>query len=270
MCPAELNPPLAGKRVLVLRAEGQAGEAARLLRDRGAEAVVVPMLVIGPPDDLLLAEQAVVRLAGGMYDWVAFTSANGVERAWDLAIQAGFGVQAFAGVKIAAVGPATAAALGAHALSVRIVASESRGEGLAREMLATGVGGRVLLLRAEVGRDALPGALEAAGCAVDVVAVYRTRAAEGSSGVLRSLFEPLSLDAVLFTSSSTVAHVQEALGDAAASLLGRIRVATIGPVTTETARTHGIFVDVEASPYTLPSLVSALEASFAEKPNPCP
>jgi uroporphyrinogen III methyltransferase/synthase len=126
---------------------------------------------------------------------------------------------------------------------------------------------RVLLLRAEVARDALPDALRAAGCAVDVVAVYKTRPAEGLASALRSLFDPLALDAVLFTSSSTVTHVATALGAEAAALLGRVRVASIGPVTTETATTLGIRVDAEASPYTVPALVLALEESLGGSPS---
>jgi uroporphyrinogen-III synthase len=262
--PAELSRPLLGKRVLVLRAEGQAGEVADLLKERGAEPVVVPTLVIEPPNDPDLAAQTLRGLGrDATYDWVAFTSANGVEHAWELALRTGVAAHAFDEVRIAAVGPATAAALTRHGLSAHVTATESRGEGLAKEMLLT-MGGpaRVLLLRAEVARDVLPEALRAAGCAVDVVAVYKTRAAEGLAGRLRSLFEPLTLDAVLFTSSSTVTHVQGALGADGATLLAQIRVGSIGPVTTETAKAHGIRVDVEASPYTLPALVSAVEASF--------
>jgi uroporphyrinogen III methyltransferase/synthase len=247
-----------------MRAEGQAGEAVELLEGRGAEAVVVPTLVIRPPDDPALAEQALLRLAGhATYDWVAFTSANGVEHAWDIALRACVGARAFAGAKIAAVGPATALALARRGLSAQVVAKESRGEGLARDMLlAMGHAARVLLLRAEVARDALPDALLAAGCTVDVVAVYKTLAAEGLAGALRSLFEPLTIHAALLTSSSTVTHVKAALGADTAALLARIRLASIGPVTTETARAEGIRVDAEASPYTLAALVSALEATF--------
>jgi uroporphyrinogen III methyltransferase / synthase len=259
-----LKRPLLGRRVLVMRAEGQAGEAVELLRGRGAEAVVVPTLVIGPPNDPAPAEQALLRLSGhASYDWVAFTSANGVEHAWNLAARAGVGREAFAGARIAAVGPGTAAALGGHGLSAQLIAKESTGEGLAGDMLlAMGNAARVLLLRAEVARDALPDALLAGGCSVDVVAVYKTRAAEGLAGSLRSLFEPPAIDAALLTSSSTVTHVKAALGAETAALFARIRVASIGPVTTETAKAQGIRVDAEALPYTLAALVAALEATF--------
>jgi len=260
--------PLEGKRVLVTRAEAQAGEAAELLREKGAEPVIVPTIVIGPPGDPTLAERALLHME--RYDWIAFTSQNGVERSLEFLVGAGQGQDAgrLGSAKVAAVGPATAAALTRQGISVDLIARESQGDGLAKEMLRVFQGPRrVLLLRAEVAREALPETLRAAGCTVDVVPVYATRPAPGLAATLAGLFAEGGprLDAALFSSSSTVTHVCDALGKRAQALLGGVVIASIGPATSETARTRGLRVDVEASPHTLPALIDALEASFAPK-----
>lgn len=169
--------PLFGKRVLVTRAEAQAASAAALLRDAGAEPVVVPTIVLGPPPDPALLARGIAELRAGSYAWVAFTSANGVDRTWEAIAAAGGDARAFGAARLAAIGPATAAALERHGLRPDVVAKEFRGEGLAREMLATMSKnpGRVLLPRAAKAREVLPETLRAAGWVVEVVAAYETR-----------------------------------------------------------------------------------------------
>jgi uroporphyrinogen III methyltransferase/synthase len=258
--------PLEGKRVLVTRAEAQAGEAAELLQAKGAHAVVIPTIAIGPPDDPKPAEDAALRVAS--YDWVAFTSQNAVERTLELLSRLGREARALASLKVAAVGPATADALRRHGIEPTLVAKDSQGEGLAREMLhVLGGAKRVLLPRAQVAREALPESLRAAGCTVDVVAVYATRPAPGLAASLGPLFgdERPGLDAALFTSGSTLTHVCDALGATAAARLAKVVVAVIGPVTRAEAEKRGIRVDVEASPPTVPALVDALETFFRSR-----
>jgi uroporphyrinogen III methyltransferase/synthase len=182
-------------------------------------------------------------------------------------VAAGGDARAFAATRLAAIGPATAAALERHGLRADVVAREFRGEGLAEEMLAaivrTGSKGRVLIARAARARDALPDALRAADCTVDVVAAYETRpAAREAVDRLVAAFEAGNVDAVTFTSSSTVEHLCDALGARAADVLGTTRIASIGPVTSATARARGLRVDVEAAPYTLPALIGALARSY--------
>ncbi len=172
---------LAGKRVLVARAEGQTDASARLLRERGAEPVVIPSIAIGPPDDAAALREALTpaRLAG--VDWVVFTSANGVEHTWRALAEAGRGREVFAAARFAVVGAATREALEAHGASADVVAKEFRGEGVARALLdaigetSAARPARVLLLRAQEASDIVPQALLAAGVEVDVVAAYRTR-----------------------------------------------------------------------------------------------
>jgi uroporphyrinogen III methyltransferase/synthase len=260
--------PLFGKRVLVTRAQEQALGTADLLREQGAEPVVVPTIAIRPPSDPEPLARALSDLRSGKYTWVAFTSANGVERTWEALAASGGDARAFGASRLAVIGPATAGALERHGLRADATAKEFRGEGLAEEMLrlVTGSPQRVLLARAAKARDALPQMLRAAGWEVDVVPAYETHPAPRES-VDRLVLELEAgrIDAVTFTSSSTVDNLCDLLGDArAAALLARPRVASIGPVTTQAALARGLRVDVTAARYTLPDLVLALADSWAE------
>ncbi|MDB4934020.1 MAG: Uroporphyrinogen-III methyltransferase [Labilithrix sp.] len=260
--------PLFGKRVLVTRAREQAGGAAALLRERGADPVVVPTIEIHPPSDPSAMIDAVQAMADS-YDWVVLTSANGVEKLWAEIKRQGKDARAFGRAKIAAIGPGTAAALERCGLSADAIAKEHRGEALAAEVLQAMQGSaskpRVLIARAEVARDVVPDTLRAAGCDVDVVSVYKTRSPPRALlQALSSLLDAGEIDAVTFTSSSTVEHLCDALEARAAELLAKTCVASIGPITTETAKKRGIRVDVVASEFTIPGLVSALEKHFAK------
>ena len=257
--------PLFGKRVLVTRARDQAGGTAALLRDRGAEPVVVPTIEIHPPGDPEPLAAAIVVLRAGAYEWVAFTSANGVDRTWAALEAAGADARAFAAARVAAIGPATARAIERRGLRPDLVATEFRGEALAAALLeAPGSGrARVLLARAAVARDVLPEALRAAGWQVDIVAAYETRPT--SNDVVERLTRELAagrIDAVTFTSSSTVDNLCDLLGPDAALRLAGARIASIGPVTTATAVGRGLRVDVTARAYTVPGLIDALEESY--------
>jgi uroporphyrinogen III methyltransferase/synthase len=238
-----------------------------LLREAGAEPVVVPTIVIGAPDDPAPLQHALARLRTGAYAWVAFTSANGVERTWAAIVRAGGDARAFGAARLAAIGPATAAALESHGLRADVQAKEFKGEGLADAMLAhmgPPSGGRVLVLRAAKAREVLPEALRAAGWEVDVVAAYQTRPPERASvEALVHELEAGRIDVVTFTSSSTVDNLCDLLGSDAPRLLSRPRIASIGPITTATARGRGLRVDVTAAEYTLPGLVRALAQATA-------
>ena len=255
--------PLFGKRVLVTRAREQAGKTASLLRERGADPVVVPTIEISPPTDCGPMTEAAGAL--GRYGWIVLTSANGVDRLWAEVRRQGKDARAFASAKIAAIGPGTASALERLGLAADLVPEVHKGEGLAEELLAAiGTGRpRVLLARAEVARDVVPDALRAAGCEVDVVPVYKTHAPPRPFlDALAALLEGGEIDVVTFTSSSTVEHLCDALEGRAPKLLLNTCVASIGPITTETARKKGLRVDVTASEHTIPGLVSAIEGYF--------
>jgi uroporphyrinogen III methyltransferase/synthase len=261
--------PLFGKRVLVTRARDQAGAAADLLREEGAEPVVVPTIELRPPADPAPLARALDGLRTGLYAWVAFTSANGVEKTWEALLARGADARAFGASRLAAIGPATARALEGRGLRADVVAKEFRGEGLADEMRKAlgGEGARVLLARAARARDALPDALREAGCEVDVVAAYETHPPprETVEALVREL-ESGRVDAVTFTSSSTVDHLCDLLGARAGVLLDRPHIACIGPVTADTARARGLRVDVTAAEYTVPGLIHSLARSLEPRP----
>lgn len=255
--------PLFGKRVLVTRTREQASGAASMLRDRGAEPVVMPTIEIHPPSDPAPMQRAIAALSS--YGWVAFTSANGVDRTWREIERQGRDARAFGAAKIAAIGPGTAQALEAHGLRADLVAKEFRGEGLADALLAQmRPKERVLVARAKDAREVLPDTLRAKGHEVDVVPVYETRKPDAASiERLAGLLERGEIDAVTFTSSSTVTNLCDLLGDRAAALLSSAKVASIGPITSETAKKRGLTVDVTADEYTIPGLLAALERAFA-------
>lgn len=258
--------PLFGRRVVVTRAREQGGAAAALLREHGAMPILVPAIAVHPPADAQPLVAAIARLPGG-FDWLVFTSANGVEHTWRELRRQGKDARALGGVRIAAIGPATARALEPYGLVADLVAKEHRGEGLAAELLqAMAPRQRVLLSRAKEAREVLPVDLAAAGHAVEVVAAYETRgaAAEVAAGLAAQL-ESGAVDAVLFTSSSTVKSVCALLGPHAPELLGRTCVASIGPITSDTAAAAGVRVDVTAEAFTLEGLVRALCVRFAPR-----
>lgn len=251
--------PLAGKRVLVLRPEAQARGTADALRARGAEPVVFPVIAITDPDDPDAVLSAVRDLA--RYDWVVFTSVNGVERCFAALERSG---APFSAVHVAAIGPETAQAVRARGHDVTLVAKKYVAEELARALLEHATPRRVLLLRARSAREVLPELLRAAGSEVDVVPVYDTRAVgPEQADAFQNLFRQGAVDVVLFTASSTVAAAVDLLGAEATALLSRVTVASIGPITGATLLARGIRPDVTASEHTLAGLLAALEAHLA-------
>ncbi|MET0595619.1 MAG: uroporphyrinogen-III C-methyltransferase [Polyangiaceae bacterium] len=265
--------PLFGRRIVVTRPAHQAEDTAHKLRAKGAEAVMVPSIAIAPPPDPARLKAAIGVL--GSYDLVAFTSANGVDRTFEAIAASGRDARAFGGALVAAIGPGTEAALARHAIIADVVATEFRGEGLAEAILAKfalhpgpeGKRPRVLILRALSARDALPAALREAGVEVDIVAAYETKPAPAAA--LESLARDLDagrIDAVTFTSGSTVRELVGAMGPAAADLLAKTTVAAIGPVTADVARELGLTVGVVAEAYTVAGLIDSLERHFTAHP----
>ena len=254
------NRPLFGKSLLVPRPAEQGRATAAAIRARGANPRLLPAIEIREPDDPAPLSRAIAGLRD--FEWVLFTSANGVERFMRALARAGLDARAFAGAKIGVIGPKTAAALTSFGLMADLTADEFVGEGLARALLTFGTPKRVLLARALVARDTLPEMLRAAGAQVEVVPVYQTVSADAGAA-LRKHFAEREIDVALFTSSSTVSAVVEALGDAARETLGNVTVASIGPITSQTLADHGVRVDVVASAFTVDGLLDALEAHFA-------
>ncbi len=253
------NRPLFGKTLLVPRPAEQGRATAAAIRARGASARLLPAIEIREPADAQPLARAIAELAS--FEWVLFTSANGVTRFTAALTRAGLDARAFGTAKIGAIGPKTAAALAGFGLRADVIADEFIGEGLARAVLAQGVPKRVLLARALVARDALPELLRQAGSQVSVVPVYETVSADCGEA-LRAHFEKREIDVALFTSSSTVNAVVDTLGARAAELLSQVTVASIGPITSQTLKERGMRVDIEATQFTIDGLLDALERFF--------
>lgn len=254
--------PLFGRRILVTRTRAQASALVRLLAEAGGEVVECPAIEIAPPESLAPLDAALEGL--GRYDWVVFTSVNGVERFFARLDERGGDVRAFRRARIAAIGPETARALMRRHLRPDCVPAEFRAEGLLDALAAEPLEGtRILLPRAAGAREILPDELRARGAEVDEVVSYRSVKPEASRMLLASLLaERRSIDAVTFTSSSTVTHFLALLDEVdredGRARLAATRVACIGPITAATAREAGLRVDVVAEEYTVPALARAV------------
>ncbi|MBX3285323.1 MAG: uroporphyrinogen-III C-methyltransferase [Actinobacteria bacterium] len=245
--------PLAGRRVVVTRARAQASHLAGRLRELGADVVEAPAIAVGPPADGGAALAAAVARVGE-FDWLVLTSTNGVAATFDLVPD----VRALAGVGVAAVGPGTVEALAARRVVADLVPERFVAEGLLAAFPGPPPGGgRVLLAQAAAARPVLAEGLAAAGWAVEAVEAYRTVAVAPDEVTLDRV---AGADAVTFTSSSTVDHLLAAMGDRPLPPV----VASIGPVTSATARDHGLEVAVEAAAHTVDGLVDALVAHLAD------
>jgi uroporphyrinogen III methyltransferase / synthase len=262
------NRPLFGKRVLVTRPQGQAGATARRLRDRGADPIVWPTIVLGPPPDPGRVDQAAREL--DRYDVVAFTSENGVDWFWSAIERAGRDARAFGRARVAAIGTGTAAALARRGVRADIMPADFRGEELAqailecRDALGSARPWRALIPRALVAREVLPELLREAGIEVDVVPVYETRPAPADRrAALQAMLEAGKVDVILLTASSTADALCELLGPRAPELLAGVLVASIGPITTSTAQKLGLTVGVTAEVSTTAGLIAAVERSLA-------
>ncbi len=249
--------PLFGKRLLVPRAERQARDTAARIRERSAEPVVFPVIeIVDPPDSEPLA---CAMKALDAYDWVLFTSANGVERFFAALERGGRDARALGRARVGVIGPGTRAALQRYGIRADVMAEEHGGESLAESIVAAGAS-RELIPRALVARDALPERLRREGAEVDVVPAYQTLPASRERGVeLSEMLVAGALDVSLFTSSSTVHNVADLLGDRAPDLLARTTVASIGPITTGALRERGIRVDVTSTEHTVSGLLDAVE-----------
>ncbi|HEV8022522.1 MAG TPA: uroporphyrinogen-III synthase, partial [Candidatus Lustribacter sp.] len=251
--------PLFGKRVLITRPAAGGAEFAQQLWEAGAEPILASTIAIGPPDDPAAAAAAVARIRE--YSWVVFTSRYGVEAFFDALKASGKDARALGDVKVAVIGPVTAATLTAHGVRADFIpeafVNEAVAEGMVRRTVA---GERVLLFRAQEAREVLAATLRAVGRDVEVVPAYRTRYVDDPE--LRAKAE--RADVVTFTSASTVHGFVHNVPDAPA-VLAHATVATIGQITAATARNLGIRVDIVAAEFTVDGLRDALEEGVTAK-----
>jgi uroporphyrinogen III methyltransferase/synthase len=255
--------PLAGRRIVVTRAVAQAGTFVRLLEDAGAEVIATPTISIDPPETWEPLDAAIRTLDA--FRWVIFTSVNGVTMMGERLLHHGMPWSALSNLRVAAIGPATAAALRASGLQVEIVPEEYRAESLA-ERLRTGVrpGDGVLLPRAADTRDTLVRKLRALGVRVVEVPVYRTRPVLDRAGALRAAIGRGAIDVVTFTSSSTARNFAALFSsEERRRLFANVTIASIGPITAETAASFGFVTRIMPREYTIAALAEAIAGYFA-------
>ncbi len=245
--------PLFGRRIVVTRARHQAAEFSRRLEESGAWVLEYPTIEIRR---LEIADSRLDEVAGA--DWLLFSSVNGVEHFFASYLAAGRDLRELAGVGIAAIGPATAAAVKRRGLKVDVQPLEYRAEALL-EALGEVRGMRMILARAKVAREVLPEQLRARGAEVTVLPVYQTVVPPDSS----QFTEFGEVDMVTFTSASTVGNFDRINGGRAAELLAGVKVAAIGPITAAALRDKGIGVDAMPHDYTIPALAAEIERCFA-------
>ena len=251
--------PLSGKRIVVTRTRKQAGELTSQLRALGADVIELPTIRIEPPTDL--REFAELVQDAHMYDWIVFTSSNGVDAFFEMFFKLYDDAREIGGAKIAAIGPATAQRVRDFHLHVDLQPEEFVAEAVVREFKKQGdvENLRILLARAEKARDVLPTELSKLGAIVDEAFAYRTVPETRDITGARRRFLEEGADLITFTSSSTVENFL-ALGLAWPK---GMRVASIGPITSQTARDHGLTVDIEARRHDISGLVDAIRNFFA-------
>jgi len=247
----------------VTRAREQAADLVRALEALGAEAIVAPVIRIQPLENLASLRAALTGLSA--YRWVVFTSQNAVQIVLDRLVSWGLRTRVFDSTSIAAIGSATAESLRKRGLVPALVPDEFVAEALVDALVHESgslAGARVLVPSAEDARETLTEGLRRHGAAVETIPVYRTVPAHGDFDALISEIIDRRIDAVTFTSSSSVRSFVQLVGSETATS-GRFVTATIGPITAGTARELGLRDVIEAAPHTVPGLVASLVTRFA-------
>lgn len=257
--------PLAGKRILITRAREQSGEFVTFLKKLGAEVIEFPTIEIIPPLSWKELDRAIARLR--TYNWIIFTSANGVIFFWQRLREKGKSNRFPPSLKVCAIGPATANQLRERGVPVHYIPKEFMAESILEGFQEMAIKGkRLLLARAKKARDILPKGLRKMGAEVDVVEVYRTVKPKGGPKKLTELLTDRKIDVIAFTSSSTVNHFAELLKkEDLKKLLKGIAIASIGPVTAKTAKEWRLRVQIQPKQYTIPGLTQAIAQYFNKK-----
>ena len=256
------NRPLLGRKIVVTRARQQASDLVERLSDLGAACLECPTIAIVPPESWEPLDASIRNLSA--YHWLVFTSVNGVRFFFERLHAAGKDARALGHLRTAVIGPATREALAKFGIASDIVPEAYRAESVIEAFAAENVKGRKILLpRAAEARPILPDELSRMGAEVDEVAAYRTTISPESKEELLAHLEAGDVDMVTFTSSSTVKNFNSLLPpDRTESLMKSVAVASIGPITTDTARELGFAVDVTADTYTIPGLCDAIVDFF--------
>jgi uroporphyrinogen III methyltransferase/synthase len=256
---------LFGKTIVVTRAREQASDFRTLLEERGAHCLEFPTIQVVPPTSWTPLDNAIGQLAD--YDWVIFTSVNGVRFFFERLQEQGKDGRALHGIKLGAIGPKTGATIVERGLRPDLIPPEYRAEAVIDALGKDEVSGKKFLLpRAAKAREILPEKLEEMGGKVDVVTAYETVRPPGKAEEVRRLLQKGEIACITFTSSSTVDNFAAMFpDDNLPALVGDAAVASIGPITAETAGGYGLEVDIIPEEYTIEALTASIVEYFSKE-----
>jgi len=255
--------PLFGKRILVTRATDQAGVFSRLLEGYGAQVLECPTIVVTPPESFEELDEALRALEG--YDWLIFTSANGVQFFFERLAGLGLDSRALGSCRVAAVGSKTSESLAGHGIRADLLPSGYHAEGVVAKFAEMDVAGQTALYpKADRGRDVILKGLSGLGMEVVAPVAYRTAIPDAISAEALAALEDRRIDCITFTSSSTVTNLATLLGEnRLIHLLQGVAVASIGPVTSASCRELGLLVDLEPEKSTVEALTEEIVAYYS-------
>ena len=258
--------PLFGKGIVITRPERQADDLARLLISEGAYAIPFPTIKIVPPASWQELDEAIIQLT--TYDWLIFTSANGVQFFFERLREKNKDIRDLKGIKICCIGPATARQIEDKGIKVDLVPAQFIAEGILQSFAGMDLkGSKILIPRAAKARDVLPEGLKKLGASVDVVATYQTVNSGRKKEELAELISDNKVDVITFTSSSTVTNFVEIMGRDF-KLPAHVDIACIGPVTADTAKKAGFRINISQEEYTMEGLVQSLVDHVKNKSAP--
>ncbi|WP_320044144.1 uroporphyrinogen-III C-methyltransferase [uncultured Desulfobacter sp.] len=250
--------PLFGKKIVITRARAQASGLVAELNRLGAQCIEIPTIKIAPPEDKKPLEAAIDNL--DQYNWLVLTSVNGVKFFFDTLFKKGKDARALGHLKFACIGPVTKERLADYGIISDILPETYQAESVVDAFSGLDMTGKkVLLPRAKKARTILPEQLTHMGAQVDEVTAYETRLASEGKALLIDMLKAGDIDAVTFTSSSTVTNFLNLLdGQNPPALLDGVLLASIGPITSDTIRAQGLKPDIEADAFTIEGLIAAL------------
>lgn len=255
--------PLVGRRIVVTRARAQAGALAQRIEELGGEVFEFPTIEITPPQDFAAFDAAVRAIES--YDWLIFTSVNGVAPFLERLQLSGKSADLLARLSVGAIGPETAKTLESSGIKASLVPARFQAEGILETLGPEAMRGkRVLIPRAAKAREILPDTLRQWGATVEVVVAYQTILPATNIAPLNRLIADRAVDAITFTSSSTVSNFVRLFNQRKlAEIVGATPIACIGPITEQTVRELGGTAQIVAREFTIPGLVRALVDYFS-------
>lgn len=255
--------PLAGKNILVTRSRNQASLLSQSLNELGANAIELATIEIENVAKNKELENSLKNIED--YSWAIFTSANAVESVFNFMHKLGMDSRIFKGIGVAAIGPATSSSLLTYGINADFIPKTFTVDSMAQEFKKMSLENqRVFLPQSDLAPETLRNSLVTSGALVDAIVTYKTIIPKDEIISANSIITSGTLDMVTFTSSSTVSNLKAMLGGDM-SLLKEIRIASIGPITSQTVRDLGFEVTAEAEESTIPGLVSAILNSFGQK-----